>query len=131
MSISPRWANKEDLKANMVVSNEPGYYEDGNFGIRIENLLEIQYVNPEDGVEKPEGEEDAKASSKKKFLRFKKLTMIPIQLNLIDLSLMTTRELDWIDAYHEEVFEKVSPLLEPGSPALAWLTKSCQKIQRP
>jgi Xaa-Pro aminopeptidase len=129
MSISPRWGNKEGLKAGMVVSNEPGYYEDGNFGIRIENLLEIQCLNPEDSVEKAE-EDDAKTPAKKKFLRFKKLTMIPIQLNLIDLSLMTTRELDWIDAYHAEVFEKVSPLLEPGSPALAWLTKSCQKISR-
>jgi Xaa-Pro aminopeptidase len=115
----------------MVVSNEPGYYEDGNFGIRIENLLEIQYLNPEDSVEKPGEENGAKAPAKKKFLRFKKLTMIPIQLNLIDLSLMTGRELDWIDAYHEEVFEKVSPLLAPDSPALAWLTKSCEKIIRP
>src|SRR3569623_1093227 len=50
MSISPRWGNKEGLKAGMVVSNEPGYYEDGNFGIRIENHIEIKYVNPEDAI---------------------------------------------------------------------------------
>lgn len=130
MSISPRWANKEVLKAGMVVSNEPGYYEDGNFGIRIENLLEIEYVNPEDKIKRPE-EADAPKSSDKKFLRFKKLTMIPIQKNLIDLSLMTSRELDWLDAYHKQVLEKVSPLLKPDSPAMAWLEQSCAPIDRP
>jgi Xaa-Pro aminopeptidase len=125
-SISPRWTNKEVLKKGMVVSNEPGYYEDGNYGIRIENLLEIQYVNPEDDV----GEANGESKSEKKFLKFAKLTMIPIQKSLINLDLMTTRELDWLDSYHEDVFAKVSPLLEPGSPAMAWLTKSCEKIDR-
>jgi len=125
-SISPRWANKEVLKRGMVVSNEPGYYEDGNYGIRIENLLEIQYVNPEDAKESTEETK----SADKKFMRFHKLTMIPIQKNLIDVSIMTERELDWLDSYHEEVLKKVSPLLEPGSPAMAWLEKSCEKIDR-
>ena len=129
MSISPRWTNKEGLKKGMVVSNEPGYYEDGNFGIRIENLLEIKYLNPEHDVETP-ADEEAPKSSEKKFLKFDQLTMIPIQQNLIDLSLMTERELDWLDAYHEKVFAKISPLLEPGSPELEWLTKSCVKIDR-
>ena len=71
-----------------------------------------------------------KKDSGKKFFKFRKLTMIPIQKNLIDVSLMTKEELDWLDSYHEEVFAKVSPLLEKGSPALAWLTKSCAKIDR-
>jgi len=127
-SISPRWANKEGLKNGMVVSNEPGYYEDGNFGIRIENLLEIQYVNPEDAVE---GEEkEGSKSGDKKFLRFAKLTLIPIQKNLIDVGLMTNRELDWLDAYHEEVFNKISPHLDIDSPEMEWLKKSCEKIDR-
>lgn len=127
MSISPRWANKEVLKQGMVVSNEPGYYEDGNYGIRIENLLEIQAVKP--AVESANGEEK-KDSADKNFLKFAKLTMIPIQKNLINVSLMTKEELDWLDAYHEEVWAKVSPLLEEGSPAMAWLKKSCTKIDR-
>lgn len=126
-SISPRFANKEGLKRGMVVSNEPGYYVDGQFGIRIENLLEIQYVNPEDNVEEVDGEEKKEG---KKFLKFAKLTMIPIQKNLIDVSLMTTRELDWLDEYHSEVFAKVSPHLEPDSPEMKWLKKSCEKIDR-
>lgn len=122
MSISPRFANKEVLKKGMVVSNEPGYYEDGNYGIRIENLLEIQSVKPKEG-ESAKGDE-------KEFFQFAKLTMIPIQKNLIDVGLMTKAELDWLDAYHEEVFAKVSPLLEAGSPAMAWLEKSCSKTER-
>lgn len=124
--ISPRFANKEGLKNGMIVSNEPGYYEDGNFGIRIENLLEMQYVNPEHN--KANSEEGTTAE--KKFLKFGRLTMIPIQKNLIKLELMTREELDWLDTYHAEVFEKVNPLLEPGSPAMKWLQKSCEKIDR-
>jgi Xaa-Pro aminopeptidase len=130
MSISPRWANKEVLKKGMVVSNEPGFYEDGNFGVRIENLLEIKYVKDEDNVEEDTVNGDAKAASDKKFLKFAKLTMIPIQKNLIDIDLMTNEELNWLDLYHDEVFEKISPLLEVGSPAMAWLKRSCEKIDR-
>jgi Xaa-Pro aminopeptidase len=114
----------EGLKNRMVVSNEPGYYEDGNFGIRIENLLEMQYVNP------AHNEEQDEDSADKKYLKFGKLTMIPIQKNLIKVSLMTKPELDWLDTYHEDVFAKVSPLLEPDTPAMKWLQKSCEKIDR-
>ena len=128
-SISPRWANKEVMKKGMVVSNEPGYYEDGNYGIRIENLLEVQYVDPTDDVGEDE-EPPEKPAGQKTFLKFAKLTMIPIQNNLIDTKLMTDAELDWLDSYHEEVLEKVAPLLEEGSEAMAWLKKSCEKIDR-
>jgi len=125
--ISPRYTNLEGLKKGMVVSNEPGYYEDGNFGIRIENLLEMQYVNPEHDKEVTDDEVKA---GEKKFLKFAKLTMIPIQKNLINVNLMSEEELDWLDSYHEEVFSNVSPLLEPDSPAMKWLEKSCSKIDR-
>jgi Xaa-Pro aminopeptidase len=109
------------LKAGMIVSNEPGYYEDGNFGIRIENLLEIQrYDDPNADVDKP----------KRKFLKFAKLTMIPIQQNLIDVKLMSPTELDWIDNYHADVLDKVGSRLEEGSSALAWLRQACAKIDR-
>ncbi|KAG7364446.1 peptidase M24 family protein [Nitzschia inconspicua] len=125
-SISPRFANKEGLKQGMVVSNEPGFYEDGSFGIRIENLLEMQYVDPEH--DKSTNSEEK--TTDKKFLKFAKLTMIPIQKNLIVTSLMSTKELDWLDAYHEDVFAKVSPLLKENSAAMKWLKKSCEKIDR-
>jgi len=125
MSISPRWGNKESLKQGMVLSNEPGFYADGRFGIRIENLLEIQFVKAEDKDSSANGD-----SAEKKFLKFVKLTMIPIQKNLIDVSLMTDKELDWLDGYHQEVLSKVGPLLEEGSPSMAWLKKSCEPIER-
>jgi Xaa-Pro aminopeptidase len=128
MSISPRWANKEVLKKGMIVSNEPGYYEDGNFGVRIENLLEIKYAK--DDVEEDAVNGGNGNTKEKRFLKFVKLTMIPIQKNLIDIDLMTNEELNWLDTYHNEVFEKISPLLEAGSPAMAWLKKSCEKMDR-
>eukprot|EP00535_Pseudo-nitzschia_heimii_P013213 CAMPEP_0197199466 /NCGR_PEP_ID=MMETSP1423-20130617/33898_1 /TAXON_ID=476441 /ORGANISM="Pseudo-nitzschia heimii, Strain UNC1101" /LENGTH=644 /DNA_ID=CAMNT_0042653323 /DNA_START=228 /DNA_END=2159 /DNA_ORIENTATION=- len=114
ISISPRFGNQEGLKAGMVVSNEPGYYEDGKFGIRIENLLEIEDCNPEhnENIDQP--------LDRKKFLKFRKLTLIPIQQNLIDVKLLTDRELDWLDAYHKLVLEKISPLLAPESLAMEW-----------
>ncbi|EED87073.1 predicted protein, partial [Thalassiosira pseudonana CCMP1335] len=118
--ISPRWTNKEVLKEGMVTSNEPGFYDDGNYGIRIENLLEIVDVNGSDNS----GDEPINKKQKtdsKQFLKFAKLTMIPIQKSLIDVGIMTEAELDWLDAYHEEVLQKVSPLLEVGSPAMNWL----------
>eukprot|EP00560_Eucampia_antarctica_P008838 CAMPEP_0197827432 /NCGR_PEP_ID=MMETSP1437-20131217/4203_1 /TAXON_ID=49252 ORGANISM="Eucampia antarctica, Strain CCMP1452" /NCGR_SAMPLE_ID=MMETSP1437 /ASSEMBLY_ACC=CAM_ASM_001096 /LENGTH=674 /DNA_ID=CAMNT_0043428261 /DNA_START=448 /DNA_END=2472 /DNA_ORIENTATION=+ len=135
-SISPRWANKEVLKKGMVLSNEPGYYVDGKFGIRIENLLEVSYVNDEDNEaydqELKEGDEGfpEKPVGQRTFLKFRRLTMIPIQKNLIDVSMLNTAELDWLDSYHEEVYAKVAPLLENDSPAMVWLKKSCEKIER-
>jgi Xaa-Pro aminopeptidase len=127
-SISPRWGNKEVLKKGMVVSNEPGYYEDGNFGIRIENLLEINYVNPEHNIDASGSDEST--STAKKFLKFDKLTMIPIQKNLINVKLMIDAELDWLDNYHQMILNTVGPLLEPGTPAMQWLEASCSAIQR-
>jgi len=125
ISISPRFGNQEGLKMGMVVSNEPGYYEDGVFGIRIENLLEIEDCNP-DCTEKI----DQTSVGKKKFLKFRKLTLIPIQQNLIDVKLLNEKELDWLDKYHKQVLEKISPLLEPKSLAMKWLKKSCRNIDR-
>jgi Xaa-Pro aminopeptidase len=120
----------------MVTSNEPGYYEDGNFGVRIENLLEIiDVTNPTttttngDDAETPVAKKQ-RTEGVKKFLKFARLTQIPIQKNLIKLDIMTNTELDWLDAYHEEVLRKVAPLLEEGSPSMKWLVKSCEKIER-
>lgn len=121
-SISPRFENQEGLKMGMVLSNEPGYYEDGVCGIRIENLLEIQDCNLEG--------KGTVEQTKKRFLKFSKLTLIPIQQNLINVEMLTEKELDWLDAYHQLVFEKISFLLEPESLAMKWLEKSCKQIDR-
>ena len=91
--------------------------------------MESQYVNPADDEEETEDGEESK-SAEKKYLCFKRLTQIPIQKNLIDVSLMTKKELDWLDSYHQEVYDKVSPLLDEGSPAFEWLKKSTSPIER-
>merc|ERR1719223_1344015 len=107
-SISPRFG-----------SNEPGYYEDGRFGIRIENLLEVQSV--ESGETK---------TGDKSFMKFEKLTLIPIQKNLIKIDLMTDEELKWLNDYHATVLKKVGSLMEDGTPGKLWLEKMCSPMER-
>ena len=77
--------NKTHLREGMVVSNEPGYYEKNNFGIRIENLIYIKKVN------------------KKKI--FDNFTMVPIEKKLININLLNKKEKDWINSYHKKVFD--------------------------
>ncbi|XP_074312294.1 aminopeptidase P2 [Silene latifolia] len=99
-SISFRFGNLTPLQKGMIVSNEPGYYEDHAFGIRIENLLcvkEIATPNRFGGIG---------------YLGFEKLTFVPIQGKMIDLSLLSASEVDWLDDYHDQVWQKVSPLLD-------------------
>jgi len=117
MGISPRFANMEVLKSGMILSNEPGYYKDGAYGIRIENLMEIV------PLEKDESDD-------KSFLKFQKLTMIPIQTDILMKEMLTVEEMDWLDAYHAEVWEKVGERLEDGSKAKIWLERMCQKMDR-
>lgn len=104
-----RVLDKQPLMEGMVVSNEPGYYEDGNFGIRIENLLTV--------INKSE------TFSGRAFLGFEKLTMIPIQHKCMDFELLTPKEIEWIDRYHAEIRRKVKPFLETER-AERWLNRS-------
>ncbi|ESW19042.1 hypothetical protein PHAVU_006G091700 [Phaseolus vulgaris] len=113
-SISHRFGNFTPLMKGMVVSNEPGYYEDHAFGIRIENLLYVRNVetpNRFGGIQ---------------YLGFEKLTYVPIQIKLVDLSLLSAAEIDWLNNYHSLVWEKVSSLLD-GS-ALQWLWSNTRPI---
>ncbi|XP_061348462.1 aminopeptidase P2 [Gastrolobium bilobum] len=113
-SISYRYGNLTPLVNGMVVSNEPGYYEDHAFGIRIENLLYVRNVetpNRFGGFE---------------YLGFEKLTYVPIQIKLVDLSLLSVAEVDWLNNYHSLVWEKISPLLD-GS-ARQWLWNNTRPI---
>ncbi|KAB2005858.1 hypothetical protein ES319_D11G300700v1 [Gossypium barbadense] len=115
-SISFRYGNVTPLQKGMIVSNEPGYYEDHAFGIRIENLLCVQEINTPNrygGIE---------------YLGFEKLTFFPIQTKLVDLSLLSIEEMEWLNSYHSQVWEKVSPLLE-GS-ARQWLWKNTRPITK-
>lgn len=99
----------QELLAGMILSNEPGYYKQGAFGIRIENLV---LVEPRE----IEGAEGA-------YLGFENLTWAPIDRALVDTSLMTRDELRWWDDYHARVLEIVGPQLDGA--ALAWLEEAC------
>ncbi|XP_021859471.1 aminopeptidase P2 [Spinacia oleracea] len=113
-SISFRFGNMTSLQKGMIVSNEPGYYEDHAFGIRIENLLSVKEMatpNRFGGVD---------------YLGFEKLTFVPIQSKMMDLSLLSAEEVDWVNEYHEQVWQKVSPLLD-GS-ASQWLWENTQPL---
>ncbi|PWN52585.1 putative aminopeptidase P, cytoplasmic [Violaceomyces palustris] len=107
--------NDTSLKENMVVSNEPGYYQDGEWGIRIENLVIVRPAKTPNNF------------GDKGYLTFEHVTMCPIQLDLVDRDLLTRDELTWIRDYHQEVWDKVSPLLEKSGDkrALEWLRKHC------
>jgi Xaa-Pro aminopeptidase len=99
--------NKIPLKPGMVVSNEPGYYKPGHYGIRIENLQTV--------IERPD------LSGERKMLGFEPLTLVPIDLTLVEPSLMTKPEWNWLDAYHRRVCEALAPLLP--AEASTWLSK--------
>lgn len=89
--------NRVKLEPGMIVSNEPGFYPTGKFGVRIENLvMVVPYTENEWG----------------RFLRMETLTMCPYEREAIVKELLTAEEIHQIDAYHQEVYDKVSPLLD-------------------
>ncbi len=96
------------LQPGMILSNEPGYYREGAFGIRIENLVVVEPAPALSG-----GDAD------RVMLRFRTLTFVPIDRRLIDAALLTRAEREWLDAYHAEVREKIGPRVSPE--ARAWL----------
>ncbi|MFT5872299.1 MAG: Xaa-Pro aminopeptidase [Clostridium sp.] len=95
ISIVP---NTIKLEKGMIVSDEPGVYKTGKHGIRIENLVVVN--------------EDEKTEYGGQFMKFETLTLCPIDLEAIDVSLLTNEEKVWLNNYHRNVFEKLSPYLE-------------------
>ncbi len=100
------------LEPGMILSNEPGYYREGAFGIRIENLVAVE---PRDI---PGGERE--------MLGFETLTLAPIDLRLIEPKLLTEEEKSWLNAYHARVRAALSPFLD--SRENAWLKKATRRI---
>ncbi len=96
------------LLPGMILSNEPGYYREGAFGIRIENLLVVQ-----DAPDLPGGD------TERAMLNWRTLTYVPIDRRLIVTDMLTQAERDWLNAYHAEVAEKIAPRV--GSAAKLWL----------
>lgn len=100
----------------MTTSNEPGYYEDGSFGIRIENIC----------ITVPA---DTPNSFGSRYCRFETITLCPIQLSLIHRSLLSEGEVQWINAYHREVREKLLPLMSETFPeAVEFLLRQTEEM---
>ncbi len=96
----------------MILSNEPGYYKAGAYGIRIENLLLVE--KRKGGIEKP-------------LLGFETLTFAPIDLRLVDATLMTPDEIDWLNAYHAQVREKIGGQLDAND--RNWLDRATAPLK--
>jgi len=98
---------QQELLAGMVVSNEPGYYQEDCFGIRCENLVIV--IEREDG-----------------WLAFETITLAPFDTRLVDTSIMSQAEIDWLNDYHCQVHQKLSPLLEAVD--LEWLERFTKPV---
>lgn len=99
------------LEPGMITSNEPGLYLEGKYGIRTENLIVC---------------EPWKTTEFGEFYHFETMTLFPIDTDLIDYSIMTDEELDWLNEYHAKVFARLSPLLAPEE--VKWLEKKCAPV---
>jgi len=99
----------------MILSNEPGYYKTGAYGIRIENLVLIVRAAPVAGAENP-------------LNAFETLTLAPIDRRLIVAEMLTLEETGWLDAYHARVRETLSPLLD--SETRLWLAAATRPLAR-
>jgi Xaa-Pro aminopeptidase len=102
------------LQPGMILSNEPGYYREGAFGIRIENLMVVVEAAALEGA-------DARA-----MLAFETLTLVPIDTRLIVAEMLTRPERDWLNAYHARVLAEIGPRVSPE--ALRWLVDACAAI---
>jgi Xaa-Pro aminopeptidase len=113
-SISSRGVGQA-LKPGMICSNEPGYYKTGEYGIRVENLVVVQELTAIPGGEK-------------KMLGFETITVAPIDLKLVEPSLLTPEERAWLNAYHGRVREAVLPAFADDADARAWLEQATRPI---
>lgn len=99
------------IKEGMYSSNEPGFYEEGKFGIRIENLVLTQ---------------KAVATDYGQYYRFETITLCPLEPKLVDSAMLTESEREWYNAYQAEVLAKLSPAL--NAEEQSWLAEKCQPI---
>jgi len=112
-SISTR-GTAQAIMPGMICSNEPGYYKTGEYGIRIESLV---VVNP---LEQTDGD--------RPMMSFETITMAPIALDLVEPSLLTGAEREWLNAYHADVRAKIAPALKDDADTRAWLEQATRPI---
>ncbi|NEY91322.1 aminopeptidase P family protein [Tabrizicola oligotrophica] len=103
------------LEPGMILSNEPGYYREGEFGIRLENLIVV-----ETAPDLPGGD------AEREQLRFETLTFAPFDRRLVVAAMLAPGERDWLNAYHAEVLDKLGARLSPA--ALAWCKAACAPL---
>ncbi|KAK6436145.1 hypothetical protein LTR95_007668 [Oleoguttula sp. CCFEE 5521] len=101
------------LAVGNVISDEPGYYEDGNFGIRIENIVMVKEV------------ETKHKFGDKPYLGFEHVTMVPMCRKLIDVELLSEIERTWLNSYHKEVLQKTSSYFKDDELSRKWLEREC------
>jgi Xaa-Pro aminopeptidase len=104
------------LEPGMIISNEPGYYKSGAYGIRIENLVLVNEPAKVDGGER-------------ELMSFETLTLVPIDRRLVVAEMLTAAELDWLNGYHRRVREVVGPELGPED--RAWLEQATAVMRAP
>lgn len=106
-AISKR--SHQELLCGMILSNEPGFYKEDEYGIRIENLMLVE------------------EATEKNFLQFRTLTLAPIDTSLIDFKMLTYPEKKWLISYHQEIYEKLSKKMSEEN--RNWLKKICEKFE--
>lgn len=114
IGIGPRANSANPLKPGHLISNEPGYYEDGEYGIRIENVMFVK--------------ESGQTYGGKKFLEFETVTRVPFCRRLIDVSLLSPEEKDWINTYHKTIWDELSPSFNKNSWELTWLKRETSPL---
>jgi Xaa-Pro aminopeptidase len=102
------------LAVGNVISDEPGYYEDGAFGIRIENIIMVREASTEHKF------------GDKPYLGFEHVTLVPMCRKLIDKTLLTPSEKKWLNDYHQEVLDKTMPYFGNDELTKSWLKKETQ-----
>ena len=106
-----RPGNQEVFLPGMITSDEPGFYQDGEYGIRLEILL----------LSKEYGE-----SEYGRFMCFEPLTLAPFEREAICKEMLSAKQLVWLNSYHQQVYNRLSPLMNQEEKA--WLSEWCQKI---
>jgi Xaa-Pro aminopeptidase len=109
-----RAARPVPLAEGMILSNEPGYYLPGSYGVRLENLLLVQQA--------------VLPAATRRFLSFETLTLAPFDRRLIETALLTEAERGWLDGYHARVLAEIGPHLPPAT--AAWLAACCAPLGR-
>ncbi|HBS34031.1 MAG TPA: X-Pro aminopeptidase, partial [Parvularcula sp.] len=106
-------ANTQALKPGMILSNEPGYYKTGAYGIRIENLIVVTEPQAVDGGERP-------------MMAFETITLAPINLDLVVGAMLSDAERHWLNKYHARVRQTLTPLVPTD--VAAWLAEATRLI---